>query len=497
MHINISPSAPIDATYITQTANGTLTAEQNLAALATGLLKNTTSTGVLSIASSPTDFLADAPSDGSFYGRQNAAWVAANTLPVVDETPVVYKTSFPLITQTHDVNAYTVARIVTWPDAAMTVAGLQVSNLFTVRQDIRASGSGVAAGLHVPWITGDTVAAVVAGSANASNNRTGVYGISSTSFGVRGDSTSSAGVTGTSSSGAGVSSTSISGNGGQFTSTSGRGVSCQSNTGEPMDAIQVTGTDNAVSDLFVIRKRPLATAAIGFGSALRFKLSSDTNADQQAGRLSWEWATATHASRASRGKLTAYSVASEIECIQWDATGLVTMPMVRLTSTTEASLSSTLHAFQIGADASTNIVIDQDEIQARSNGATASLNLNPAGGSVVAGGQVSAVSLRATLVTATTLAGSPQAFQTGGNSVANIAIDTASVQARNNGAASALTLNPLGGNILIGIVTASLGFYGSAAVAQQTVTGSRGANAALASLLTALATLGLIVDSSS
>lgn len=42
-----------------------------------------------------------------------------------------------------------------------------------------------------------------------------------------------------------------------------------------------------------------------------------------------------------------------------------------------------------------------------------------------------------------------------------------------------------------------LGFHGAASVAQQTVTGSRGGNAALASLLTKLATLGLIVDGSS
>lgn len=39
-----------------------------------------------------------------------------------------------------------------------------------------------------------------------------------------------------------------------------------------------------------------------------------------------------------------------------------------------------------------------------------------------------------------------------------------------------------------------LGFHGAASVGQQTVTGSRGGNAALASLLTKLATLGLIVD---
>ena len=41
----------------------------------------------------------------------------------------------------------------------------------------------------------------------------------------------------------------------------------------------------------------------------------------------------------------------------------------------------------------------------------------------------------------------------------------------------------------------NVGFYGSAPVAKATVTGSRGGNAALASLLTALANLGLITDS--
>lgn len=42
--------APANATYITQTPNATLTNEQTLSTLATGLLKNTTGTGVLTIA---------------------------------------------------------------------------------------------------------------------------------------------------------------------------------------------------------------------------------------------------------------------------------------------------------------------------------------------------------------------------------------------------------------------------------------------------------------
>lgn len=48
--------APTDATYITQTPNGTLSAEFALSTLGNGLLKNTTGTGVLSIATAGTDY---------------------------------------------------------------------------------------------------------------------------------------------------------------------------------------------------------------------------------------------------------------------------------------------------------------------------------------------------------------------------------------------------------------------------------------------------------
>jgi len=54
----------------------------------------------------------------------------------------------------------------------------------------------------------------------------------------------------------------------------------------------------------------------------------------------------------------------------------------------------------------------------------------------------------------------------------------------------------LGGAVRVALATsATVGFYGSTGATQQTVTGSRGGNAALASLLTALASLGLIVNS--
>lgn len=52
-----SGGAPADATYIVQTASGSLSAEQALAALATGLLKSTTATGVVSIATPDVDYV--------------------------------------------------------------------------------------------------------------------------------------------------------------------------------------------------------------------------------------------------------------------------------------------------------------------------------------------------------------------------------------------------------------------------------------------------------
>lgn len=54
----VPSGAPTDATYLTQTANGTLTNEQAMASLATGLVKNATTTGVQSIATAGTDYSA-------------------------------------------------------------------------------------------------------------------------------------------------------------------------------------------------------------------------------------------------------------------------------------------------------------------------------------------------------------------------------------------------------------------------------------------------------
>lgn len=68
-------------------------------------------------------------------------------------------------------------------------------------------------------------------------------------------------------------------------------------------------------------------------------------------------------------------------------TGTVTMPVLRITDTTDATLSSTGHPFQIGPTSGVNLVIDGNEIIARNNGAGSFLALNMEGnGTVQIGG---------------------------------------------------------------------------------------------------------------
>lgn len=69
--------APTDATYITQTPSGSLSAEQALSALATGILKNTTTTGVLSIAACGTDYYCPGGTDVAVADGGTGASTAA------------------------------------------------------------------------------------------------------------------------------------------------------------------------------------------------------------------------------------------------------------------------------------------------------------------------------------------------------------------------------------------------------------------------------------
>lgn len=69
--------APTNATYITQTANSSLSAEQALGSLNTGILKNTTTTGVLSIATEGTDYYKPSGTDVAVADGGTGASTAA------------------------------------------------------------------------------------------------------------------------------------------------------------------------------------------------------------------------------------------------------------------------------------------------------------------------------------------------------------------------------------------------------------------------------------
>lgn len=76
---------------------------------------------------------------------------------------------------------------------------------------------------------------------------------------------------------------------------------------------------------------------------------------------------------------------------------------------------------------------------------------------------------------------------------------TSSYQLANRKTVTGSSFLPSSGGEITGNlqVDGNIGFYASAPVSKQTVTGSKGANAALGSLMSALVAIGLLVDTTS
>src|SRR6266545_3757320 len=58
-------------------------------------------------------------------------------------------------------------------------------NQFTVAQGMRAAASGQAAGLYVPWVSGDASPTLLVGSTTSGMNQIAIYGKSVSSVGVQ------------------------------------------------------------------------------------------------------------------------------------------------------------------------------------------------------------------------------------------------------------------------------------------------------------------------
>ena len=70
--------------------------------------------------------------------------------------------------------------------------------------------------------------------------------------------------------------------------------------------------------------------------------------------------------------------------------GTANLDKIRIANTSDASLSSTDHAIQIGTTSGQNLIIDNNEVNARKIGAAATLNLQVDGGTVTVGAATSA-----------------------------------------------------------------------------------------------------------
>lgn len=135
--------APTDATYIVQTANGSLTNEQALSSLATGIVKNTTGTGVLSIATAGTD-----------YANASHTHVIAN---VTDAGALASKATVATADIDNDAVTYAKIQNISATDRILgrdTAAAGNIEEL-TVGGGIEFTGTG---GLQRSALTGDVTA---------------------------------------------------------------------------------------------------------------------------------------------------------------------------------------------------------------------------------------------------------------------------------------------------------------------------------------------------
>jgi hypothetical protein len=127
---------------------------------------------------------------------------------------------------------------------------------------------------------------------------------------------------------------------------------------------------------------------------------------------------------------------------------------IRLNSTAAYSLITTNHPFQIGFNSSDNLRMDRDGIQAVSNEAVSTLNINTFGGTINAGSSTSTFTVNGYLRVESTndvsLGSTNHSFQIGSNSGINLRMDNNEIQGVNNGAANTINIQASGGNTVIG-----------------------------------------------
>lgn len=153
--------APADATYITETANSSLTNEFALGSLATGILKNATTTGIPSIAAAGTDYLDPTHLTGSPYD------VAVS----FDGAPAASATIRIVAPRAFNSGASFVGTLCSAGTAATAQTDFLVKNNGSTVATLRFAASGTTCSIVSPTTTSfvatDVITIVAPGSADA------------------------------------------------------------------------------------------------------------------------------------------------------------------------------------------------------------------------------------------------------------------------------------------------------------------------------------------
>jgi hypothetical protein len=284
----ITDAAPAAAEYLTLAAHAGLSAERVL----------TAGTNITLDASTPGQLVISAAGggggtiDGSGTAGRVAQWSDSDTLQAAN-----------LIAPANLLTLIAAGAYSLTIPATGTAALLGTNNLFSVRQDIRASGAGAASGLYVPWITGDAAPTLTVGSPSSSNNTTCLYAETG----------------------------------------SGTALDLRAWEGGVAANLLLSNTQTSnVRQIIVAQRRSSGTPAAGFGQRWSFNLQSSTSNNQLAGALDVLWANATHASRAARMALLVGDSTGLREALRLDATGSgVTLDAYGTTSISKDTSGST------------------------------------------------------------------------------------------------------------------------------------------------------------
>jgi hypothetical protein len=257
------------------------------------------------------------PTTISGYGITDAF---TQTLADARYRPIDYVPAWSEVTSTPTtISGYGITDLLAYKNA---------DNQFSVAQGVRAAVSGVAAGLYVLWVSGDSLPTVKAGATTTGNTQTALYGLSDSGIGVRGYGATSA------------------------------GVYAESDSGKALIARRGGATSNAFNEVAQIQITPASTPANGLGPAITFQADSSTTANRDQSRIGSIWTDVTDLTRTSAFVIHTLNSASLAERLRVTGAGQL---LLRTTGTSTAAgfyapwiTGDTLPTLVVGASTSGN-----------------------------------------------------------------------------------------------------------------------------------------------